>query len=183
MLPWIIGGAVALGVCAWLSLCENNARQELENTQHRAKTRLNAMSREMSHARTMADGSVRFEKYIALYGASIELSKSQHQDYQLYKKLVKTVKAKRDDIGQKIGELKAQRDIAKGKARQAVRDELAKMYDWLDEIKAELTRLHDKKAELLEMVRQTNQNTHELKLAIRDKCGRGGRRWYERRFG
>lgn len=41
--------------------------------------------------------------------------------------------------------------------------------------------LISKKAELLEMLRQTNQNTRELKTAIRDKCGRGGRAWYERK--
>lgn len=31
------------------------------------------------------------------------------------------------------------------------------------------------------MLRQTNQNTRELKTTIRDKCGRGGRMWYERK--
>lgn len=30
------------------------------------------------------------------------------------------------------------------------------------------------------MVRQTNHNTHTLRLAIRDKCERGGRMWYEK---
>lgn len=95
--------------------------------------------------------------------------------------MVKTVKTKRDEIGQRIGELKAQRDTAKGEARQVICDELAELYIWLDETKLELDRLYPKKAELLEMLRQTNQNTRELKTTIRDKCGRGGRMWYERK--
>lgn len=41
--------------------------------------------------------------------------------------MVKTVKTKRDEIGQRIGELKAQRDTAKGQARQVIRDELAEL--------------------------------------------------------
>lgn len=31
------------------------------------------------------------------------------------------------------------------------------------------------------MLRQTNQNTRELRTTIRDECGRGGRMWYERK--
>ena len=181
MLPLIIGGAVVLGAFAWVSSYENNARQEFESRQHNAKARLNEMSREMKAARKAANDSVRFQKYIVLYGASIEQSKSQYRDYEVYKRMVKTVKTKRDEIGQRIGELKAQRDTAKGEARQVIRDELAELYIWLDEAKLELDRLYPKKAELLEMLRQTNQNTRELKTTIRDKCGRGGRMWYERK--
>lgn len=41
--------------------------------------------------------------------------------------MVKTVKTKRDEIGQRIGGLKAQRDTTKGEARQVIRDELAEL--------------------------------------------------------
>lgn len=184
MLPVVlIGGAVVLGVYAWLSASENKARQDFEDSQERFNTRLKEMQKETAYARQMADESVRFQKHIALYQASIGNSKSYYQDYDHYKKLVAIIKNKRNEIGNKIGQLKAMKLSAKGQQKQIIADELSKHYGWLDEIKAELTRLYDKKSELLATLRQINQTTHDLKMTIKNTCGRGGRMWYERRFG
>lgn len=182
MLPYVIGGAIALGVLAWLSSSENQARQEFEDSQARLKTRLYKTQQQITHARQMADENVRFQKYIALYQASVDMSKSYYQDYDNHKKLMATVKNKRNEIGNKIGQLKAMKLSVKGQQRQVIADELSKHYDWLNEIKAELNRLYDKKSELLQMVRQINQNTHNFKMTLKNSCGRGGRMWYERKF-
>lgn len=87
MLPVVlIGGVVVLGVYAWLSASENKARQEFEDSQERFKTRLKEMRTQTAYARQVADESIRFQKYIALYQASIGNSKSYYQDYDHYKK-------------------------------------------------------------------------------------------------
>lgn len=183
MLPYVIGGAIVLGVFAWLSASENEARQEFEESQTRLKTRLKEMQQETAHARKMADESVRFQKYIALYQASVANGESYYKDYTYYKKLIKIIQDKRGEIGYEIGQLKALKNALKGKQRQAVANELSKYRNWFNEIKAELTRLYDKKSELLETLRQINQTKHELRNLIKNTCGRGGRIWYERRFG
>lgn len=184
MLPVVlIGGVVALGVYAWLSASENKARQEFEESQERFNTRLKEMRKETAHARQMANESVRFQKYIALYQASIGNSKIYYQDYDHYKKLVVIIKNKCNEIGNKIGQLKAMKLSAKGQQKQVIAKELNVYYNWLAEAKMELARLYDKKSELLEILRQINQTTHDLKMTIKNTCGRGGRMWYERRFG
>lgn len=183
MLQVLVGGAIVLGVFAWLSASENKARQEFEDSQFRLKTRLNEMQQQTTYARETADESLRFQTYIALYKKSVENSQSYYRDYDDHKMLVRTITNKRNEIGNKIGQLKAMKLSAKGQQKQIIADELSKHYGWLDEIKAELTRLYDKKSELLATLRQINQTTRDLKMTIKNTCGRGGRMWYERRFG
>lgn len=184
MLPVVIGGAVlVVGVLAWLSVGKNQARQDLEHSQTRLNNAIKKMSCEIRQARQWVNDSKNFEHHIALYQASVALSKSHYKDYALYKELVAIIKAKRDEFTTKIGELKQLKQMLIGQACQAVSAELNQYYIWLDEVKAELARLHDKKAELLAQIRQINHNTHAIKCILRDKCGHGGRVWYERRFG
>lgn len=182
MMPYIIGGAVVLGVFAWLSHSENEARQAFENSQARLKTRLNQMQQQTAHAYQVADESVRFDKYIALYKASVQNSKSFYKDYDNHKKLTRLVSNKRKAIGEQIGELKAMKKTAKGILKQEITNKLNDCYTFLKEVKKELSRLRSKKDEMLEILRQINNNTHHFKMTLKNSCGRGGRMWYERKF-
>lgn len=182
MVPVLVGGAIVIGVFAWLSAGENKARQEFEHSQERLKSQLKDMNRDLKRAKHYANESLRFEKHIALYYASIAQANSQYKDYEAQKHLVKLVKAKRVELGTKIGELKALKQTLKGKERQKVVAELNMCYEWLEQIKAEQSRLYDKKADLLEQLRQINHNTHEIKCYLRKNCGKGGRNWYKQKF-
>lgn len=184
MLPVVIGGAIlAVGVLAWLSAGENKARQSFERSQTKLNNAIQEMNHEIHHARKRANDSKNFECHIALYHASVAQSKSHYADYEVYKELVATVKAKKEDFGRQIGKFKRLVQLARGENKRLYRDELAKYYTWHNEAKTELGRLYAKKDELLAQVRQINRNTHAIKCILRDKCGRGGRVWYERKFG
>lgn len=182
MVPVLVGGAIVIGVLAWLSVCENKARQEFEHSQERLKSQLKDMNRDLKRARRYANESLRFEKHIALYYASIAQANSQYKDYEAQKHLVNLVKAKRVELGIKIGELKALKQMLKGGERRKVVAELNMCYEWLEQIKAELSRLYDKKADLLEQLRQINRNTHEIKCYLRKNCGKSGKIWYRQNF-
>lgn len=184
MLQVVLGvAAVAAGAYVWLSEKENESRQKFEKSSKRLKARVKEMDSEISDTKKSVSNEIYFEKYIKLYQASVQNSNAHFLNYKEYKKLVKICRTKRNEIGEQIAQLKEQRQNTSGQQRRQIIEQLNQLYTFIDEIKMELTRLHEKKKELYALLQQINNQTHELKMTIRSQCGYGGYVWYEKRFG
>ena len=62
-------------------------------------------------------------------------------------------------LGEQIGKLKQQRDLATGTEKQAIREQLTQTRDFLAQAKSQRQALFNEKSRLLEQLRTINQQT------------------------
>ncbi len=190
---WQVGLGIAIvGGYLWLSSKENSARKSYYRASERLSRETKERQRDIECVMRNNEYSRDFEKHIVLYKASVQSANACFKTYEQQKQLVKTCQSRLQEFGNRIGELKKQRDELKTRKAKgdksavaplkAIYDELQQTRDFFTQVKEELATLRKVKKSLLTDVRELNKSTHKFKLYIRDNCGRGGRIWYERRF-
>lgn len=178
---WLIGGAIAaVGILGFLSYDENQAYSRYKSSESDLFKETELRAQQMQAQRASHAYARNFREHIELHHASVQTANALYQHYEAHKNMVKMFRAKQNSLGEHIGMLKAQRDRATGEDKQAIKIELQQYYEYLGEAKAQLVLLYAKKDDLLNKIRDINQQTHAYKLYIRDHCGEKGRAWYAR---
>lgn len=176
---WVIG-AVAVGALVWLSSEEDSARSDYQNAGRHLERETKKRRAELASIRKNRALAADFYRHNELYFASVQTANACYDLYDKQKKLVKMFAQKKAMFDQQITELKKQRDTATGQQKQAIREELTKTREYFAQAKEQLAVLAEEKERLLAEVRYLNQETRELKLYMRDNCGKKGRDWYQR---
>lgn len=176
MLPFLAIGA-GLTVLAWLSSSEHNARKNYEisyqnlqsETKERTKT-LKKINKELNKDKI-------YREHLVLHRASVIASKKAYKVYDEQKSLIALINKKIERFKMQIDTLKALRQNSTGKQKQAYYDDLQLVYTYLNQAKAELSRLHEQKKQMLDDLRTINAQTRDIKLYIANKCGKKGQAW------
>lgn len=180
MYYWLLGLA-AVGVLAWLSTEENQARQDYYNKSQRLAQESNARKQQLNALRHNKILATDFYKHIELHHASVQTANTYYELYNDHKNIVKMMRKRIKEFDKNIISLKKQRDDNMSyEQKNQIRQELKKFYQYHKEAKAQLEQLYTEKTKLLEQVRLMNTHTKELKLYIANHCGVKGRDWYAR---
>ena len=82
------------------------------------------------------------------------------------------------DAKKRRTELRQQQKGAPATKRKELQEEIEMLNELRAAIFPDKDQVKAQRNELQDEVRRLNQQTHELKIAIRDRCGPRGRRWY-----
>lgn len=177
---WVIGAVAVVGVVAWLNGEEKRACANYYASSHRLSTETLQRQQQIVERRANYAKNQDFYEHIELHHASHLTADALYKELDNHKKIVDIFRRKQQSFGQCIGELKKQRNTAKGSQKQAIREQIQQMREQLNEAKEQLVMLAEEKERKLVELRQINQATREYKLYIRDHCSQKGRDWYER---
>lgn len=75
---------------------------------------------------------------------------------------------------------KARLSGAKPQDRKNIFSEIGSLNEFKSSVLGDLTKVKPQRAHLSEEVKRLNEQTRNLKMAIRDRCGHKGREWYDR---
>lgn len=180
MLPWL---AVGVGVVAlaWLSSSENNARKNYETSYQNLQSEAKERTKKLKKINKELNKNKKYHEHLVLHRASVIASKKAYKVYDEQKSLIALINQKIDGFKVQIGKLKTLRQNSTGKQKQVYANELQIVYDYLNQAKAELSRLHEQKKQMLDDLRTINAQAHDIKMYIGTKCGKQGRAWLESR--
>lgn len=177
---WLLGVAAVGGVLAWLSSEENNARNDYYAKSDRLAKETQSRQQQLKTLRANRALAKDYYQHIELHHASVQTADACHKLYEDHKKLFKMIANREKLLGEQIGKLKQQRDLATGTEKQAIREQLTQTRDFLAQAKSQRQALFNEKSRLLEQLRTINQQTRDLKIYIGQHCGQKGRDWYAR---
>lgn len=178
---WVVGAFIGVGVLAWLSYEEQmmcrHYNESVERFIHETK------QRQQQTADILKKNALKKDYYshLTLYRASVTASNKLYQIYDNHKQLVKIFTTHKNALWDKICLLKEKRNQSTGNIKKQIIAELQSIYEKLHQIKDELNLLYNEKSKLLSQIRMVNQETHQIKLYIRDNCGVKGYNWYQRK--
>lgn len=178
---WVVGAFIGVGVLAWLSYEEQmmcrHYNESVERFIHETK------QRQQQTADILKKNALKKDYYshLTLYRASVTASNKLYQIYDKHKQLVKIFTTHKNTLWDKICLLKEKRNQSTGNIKKQIIAELQSIYEKLHQIKDKLNLLHNEKSKLLSQIRMVNQETHQIKLYIRDNCGVEGYNWYQRK--
>lgn len=151
-------------------------RQELHLTieDHRAR-----IQQHIQKARTSAD----FHFLADLHHSSHLVADEAYKQYRNSKKCLSAMHDMANQAYEKKEEYKKKLD-AKPEPSKEHREEILGEINRLNDLRFttydEIEKLEEERNHFLSKVKSLNKQTRRLKLAIRDRCGRKGRDWYER---
>lgn len=177
---WIIGAVAVAGVVAWLNSEEQAACTNYHASSRKLSTETSQRQQQIAERRANYEKNQNFYEHIELHHASHLTADALYKELDNHKKIVAMFRDKQQSFGQCIGELKQQRDAAKGDQKQFIKEQLKQMREQLNEAKNYLVMLAEERERKLIDIRQINQATREYKLYIRDHCGEKGYNWYDR---
>lgn len=177
---WVIGAVAVVGVVAWLNGEEERACANYRSSSNRLSSETAQRQQQIAERRASYEKNQGFYEHIELHHASHLTAAALYDELNNHKQIVAIFDRKKQSFSHCIGELKQQRDTAKGSQKQAIREQLQQMRAQFNEAKDQLVMLAEEKERKLIELRQINQATREYKLYIRDYCGQKGRDWYER---
>lgn len=177
---WVIGAAAVVGVFAWLNGEEQTACTNYHVTSRKLSTETSQRQQQIAERRANYANNQDFYEHIELHYASHLTADALYKELDNHKKIVAIFRDKQHLFGKCIGELKQQRDAAKGDQKQSIKEQLKQMREQLNDAKDYLIMLAEEKEHKLLDIRQINQATREYKLYIRDHCGEKGCDWYNR---
>lgn len=174
-------GIAAVGVLAyaWLSGEEQAALNSYNSSSRRLAREVTERQQQLNSYRRASHAAHDFYKHNDLYYNSVLTANNCFALYDEQKKMLKMIQGRVNDLIQQIIVLKQQRDAAKGEQKAQFRQLLSALYESLDQAKSECAKIRKQKKALLSEVREINHKTRELKLYMRDNCGKKGRDWYQ----
>lgn len=185
MWPVAIGaGALLLGIGkVIIDAIEEEADDRRREWRHRSRAlaaEAGRCNRELEHRLTSAAQSVEFQRLRNLHWESCKKAQELHTQLQegrgIHRKLNRALgQAAKDKaaLRQTIGN-------ASGEQRREARQALQQLNAFRQKLFDERTATAEANEHLLAQVQTLNQNTHALKLHIRERCGHGGRVWFKR---
>ena len=188
MLP-IIGAAVIGGMAGVLiaSFIEDTAkeRERYNRAVVEYEQNIQLLRRDIAAAKEAARRSIFSDGFKTLVGYHRASVQCANKSYKVKQYINNIIKETYDQIN------KVKRDMdnlyAKTKNKDIPYSERQECYNTLSQLKIVKSYMYDRQNEqikerekLLEKVRAFNNETHDLKLFIRDNCGNGGRVWYDR---
>ena len=178
---WVAGALIGVGVLAWLSYEEQKAccdyNESVERFNYETKQRQQQITDIYKKSALKKD----YYGHLTLYRASITASNKLYQIYDKHKQLVKVFTTYRNTLWDKVCLLKEKRNQSTGSIKKQIIAELQGVYEKLYQVKDELNLLHNEKSKLLSQIRMVNQETHQIKVYIRDNFGVQGYNWYQRK--
>lgn len=170
-------GLAVVGIIAWLSGEENNAREEYYAKGEQLERETQERQQQLRNLRRDTTLAKDYYKNLKLHRASVATANACFAHYDEHKKLVKMMRQRAKMFYQQIVQLKKERDALPYHQQTAVRAKLKQMRAYLEEANAECMRLMEHKSVLLEQLRGINQQTREIKQYIAENCGSKGLAW------
>ena len=190
MLPLIIGGiVVAGGIAAAIYAGFSADTEHARVSYNRAVVDYTKNTQQLIHDIEIAKQRTHVVLYenhfpllIGYYKSCIHCADNAYRAMQNINYVIKTTYDSINKTKDKMNEL-----YAKAKDTNLPYDERQKYFQELADLKKVKSVLYDtqkaqqvEKEKFLQKVRDFNNQTHDLKLFIRDNTGRGGQLWYER---
>lgn len=186
MLPvfgWMIGAAVVGAGKFLLEILEDeasSARSEWRERSEELAQKTDEYNRTLERQLTTSAQSIEFKRLTNLYRESRRKADLVHRSLQEGRTLLSRLDcAVRQSAMDKTALIQATQQ-RNHKARQAARSQLEALNFLRSGLFAERTRIRESQENLLGRVRELNQNTHQLKLQMRDNCGHAGRCWFDK---
>lgn len=175
-------GIAAVGVLAyaWLSGEEQAALNSYNSSSRRLAHEVTERQQQLNSYRIYSRAAQDFYKHIDLHHKSFLTAQHCYSLYEEQKQILRMLSSRIDGLVNQLNMLKQQRDIATGAQKAHIREQLKTVRGFLQEANAERATIKQQKDTLLFELRGINQKTRELKLYIRDNCGKKGRDWYQR---
>lgn len=175
-------GAAAVGVIAyaWLSSAEQSAMNSYHSSARRLSHEIEQRQGQLNSYRQASQAARDYYKHIDLHHNSVLTANEAFALYDAQKQMLTMLNQRIHGFVQQIIALKKQRDVAKGAEKAEIRQQLNVVRGFLQEAKLERANMKQQKETLLFELREINKKTRELKLYIRDNCGKKGRDWYQR---
>lgn len=174
---WLLGVA-AVGVLAWLSDKENNARRTYYANSERLTKETHSRQQDLANLRQNKALASDFYRHIELHYASVKTANACFELYDEHKQIVKLIGNRESMLREQIIALKKQRDSLPYHQQTQIREQLTAIRQYLAEAKQQRLQLGQEKSQLLEQLRLINEQTRELKQYIGQHCGQKGRNWY-----
>jgi len=184
MIPVIaVGGALKLIYDASSSR-ERKARRRWERKRREVKRSVEEHRRNIENHIEQAQSSYNFHLLIDLHYSSVSTGNAA---YRLLQDARSTITGMNRMLYESLKQRKALRtNFAKARSNRD-RDEIHEIGEQLEMVRdlrknlfSDRLKVSGQAEELLAEVRRLNSRTRTLKEYIRDRCGRGGIRWYER---
>lgn len=189
MLPYIVGTLLLTGVAALIfdSYCDDRDRacREYNDTVENYKNNIELLRNDIEKAKSKVLRHVYHDYFNELKGYYVASFKCADIAYEAKRKINEMIQSTYNAINETKENMNRLYNQTKDKTipyakRESIHQELAS----LKKLKTYLfEQLKDNKKErdnFLEKVHSFNNETHALKVFIRDNCGEGGKIWYDR---
>ena len=177
----VIVGAVAIGAVVYAMLDGETQRQH-----NRFQRKQHQLRRESLYYREKIQEALRHSKDYQEYKHSIELhyasTQTVNQMFELYASAKHTIVELYHQLqlsGNKIQQLKAERDVATSDMLLKVREQLKLQRETHKQIKQSIADDKIQKEQYYNDLKAINQSTADFKQHLRLNTGKAGRLWYE----
>lgn len=172
-------GLVIAGIVALVSKEESDARQNWETKYEGSKREVEDLSinidRHLRESRSILD----FYELNNFYYASFRSADSAYKlltdskiSLNSIKRMLDATNSKRFEIKEKLATMHY------SDAKLALIAELRELTDFKHKIQEDFNKVREQKRLLSNEVTRLNQQTENLKIAMRDRCGQKGREWH-----
>lgn len=181
---WLFGiaGVAVVGTLAFLSKMENDARQAYYQSSQDLSDAYESCQRSMESMLTNQRISYDYHANIKLHHASVQLGANIHQQFKKQRSMVRMIAAKRTELFEQREVLQAQLKASTAEQKASIKAKLDGVKKDLDLVHQELQVLKQEKEALYQRRKQVNQRTNELKMHIKNCCGKQGAAWYARNY-
>ncbi len=192
MLPLLIIGAgalavgsVAAAIYASLAADTNSAREAYNRATRAYYTDVEDLRRDVAQAKAEVYQSFDpFKLMHPLYRQSIATADKAYEAKTEINKIISTTNNRLQEMNIKMHEMWNSISSYSSKTeKKMIHQELKQLKAGKQILKQDIENAKNEREAFLDKVLQFNNETHNLKLFIRDNCGHGGRVWYERKFG
>ncbi len=187
---WILAGVAVAAFFDSASNKEKKAARQWEAKKRQVKNTISYQRQQIDHHIRYARFEEEFYKLNNLYYQSRQTANLAYKTYESAQishdgawKLLKKVKTKRWELRKELQIIdKKNRNQVKSERISTAKicQELHIYNDAIDKLYDEIKILSTQKNEFLTDLRELNNRTRQLKESIRDRCGNGGRLWYNR---
>lgn len=181
---WLIGiaGVAVVGTLAFLSKSENDARRAYYQSSQDLSNVYESCQRSTKSLVANQRISYDYQANINMHHASVQLGANIHQQFKRQKSLVRMMAAKRTELFKQREMLQAQFKVSSAEQKMNIKMQLESVREHLNAVHKELDVLKQEKEALYHRLKQINKKTNELKLHIKNHCGKRGAAWYVRNY-
>jgi len=187
---WILAGVAVAAIFDSASNKEKKAARQWEAKKRQVKNTISYQRQQIDHHIRYARFEEEFYKLNNLYYQSRQTANLAHKTYLNAKiscngarKMLGKVKAKQQKLYKELQIIKRENKNKPKSERKSTKryyQEFRIYNDAQKKLNNEIRILSNQKEEFLIELRGLNERTRQLKESIRDRCGNGGRLWYNR---
>lgn len=181
----LVAGSVAGAIYAYLASETNAAREAYNRASETYYSTVEELRKDIAKAKAEIHQSFDPFKLIhPLYRQSVATANKTYEAQTAIRNIIRVTRTQLKEMDSKMREMwESIPTFVCNSQREKIHMELKELKAGKQILKLDIQNSKNECDAFLQKVRLFNNETHDLKLFIRDNCGHGGRVWYERKFG